>query len=110
MGHGYSDSDWAVRHSTSGYTFMYSLATVSWASKKQPTVALSSCEAEIIAASDAGKEAVNLQNLLRELGYANDAPVELGVDNTSARDLARIIQNITIRRSTSSVGTSTSVS
>eukprot|EP00965_Chrysotila_dentata_P164339 5426907-Pleurochrysis_carterae.AAC.1 len=45
--HGYSDSDWATRHSTSGYIFTYNRAAISWSSKKQATVALSSCEAEI---------------------------------------------------------------
>ena len=46
---GYSDSDWAVKHSTSGHAFHLGSATISWASKKQPSVALSSCEAEIVA-------------------------------------------------------------
>ena len=50
---GFSDSDWGVKHSTSGHTFDLGSATISWASKKQPTVALSSCEAEIMAASEA---------------------------------------------------------
>eukprot|EP00965_Chrysotila_dentata_P046381 1541226-Pleurochrysis_carterae.AAC.1 len=54
---GFSDSNWATKHSTSGYIFMYNPAAISWASKKQPSVALSSCEAEIIAASEATKEA-----------------------------------------------------
>eukprot|EP00965_Chrysotila_dentata_P179354 5922885-Pleurochrysis_carterae.AAC.1 len=54
---GFSDSDWATRHSTSGYVFIYNQAAISWASKKQPSDALSSCEAEIIAASEATKEA-----------------------------------------------------
>eukprot|EP00965_Chrysotila_dentata_P159538 5270490-Pleurochrysis_carterae.AAC.1 len=35
--HGFSDSDWATRHSTSGYVFLYGQAAISWASKKQPT-------------------------------------------------------------------------
>eukprot|EP00965_Chrysotila_dentata_P226359 6195363-Pleurochrysis_carterae.AAC.2 len=46
----FSDSDWATRHSTSGYRFRYNQVAISWASKKQPSVALSSCEAEIIVA------------------------------------------------------------
>eukprot|EP00965_Chrysotila_dentata_P205086 6182735-Pleurochrysis_carterae.AAC.1 len=54
---GFSDSDWAARHSTSGHVFMYGQAAITWSSKKQPSVALSSCEAEIIAASEAAKEA-----------------------------------------------------
>eukprot|EP00965_Chrysotila_dentata_P160292 5292957-Pleurochrysis_carterae.AAC.1 len=45
---GFSDSDWATRHSTSGHVFLYSqAASITWSSKKQATVALSSCEAEI---------------------------------------------------------------
>eukprot|EP00965_Chrysotila_dentata_P091288 3014102-Pleurochrysis_carterae.AAC.1 len=44
---GFSDSDWATRHSTSGHVFMYGQAAITWSSKKQATVALSSCEAEI---------------------------------------------------------------
>ena len=51
-------------------------------------VALSSCEAEIIAASEAAKEAVYLDNLLTELGFGSDNPVSLSVDNTGARNLA----------------------
>ena len=66
--HGFSDSDWAVKHSTTGFTFQYANATISWGSKKQTSVVLSSCEAEIMAASEAAKEAVYLREFLNELG------------------------------------------
>jgi len=46
--HGQSDSDWGVRHSTSGWQFTYTMVVISWGSKKQISVALSSCEAEIM--------------------------------------------------------------
>eukprot|EP00965_Chrysotila_dentata_P012615 416146-Pleurochrysis_carterae.AAC.2 len=72
----HSDSDWAMRHSTSGYVFLYGQAAISWASKKQPTVALSSCEAEIIAASEATKEAVYLRALFSELGIDSQQPTQ----------------------------------
>ena len=85
---GYSDSDWAVKHSTSGFVFMYNSAAVNWGSKKQASVALSSCEAEIMAASLAASEAVHLRGFLQELGLAGDEPMELGVDNTAARDIS----------------------
>ena len=85
---GYSDSDWAVRHSTSGYVFNYCTAALSWGSKKQPTVALSSCEAEIVAASEAAKEAIYLRGFLAELGCGSEGATALSVDNTAARDLA----------------------
>lgn len=82
--YGMSDSDWAVRHSTSGWTFQLNSATISWGSKKQPVIALSSCEAEIMAASEAAKEALHLRGLLTELGIDCDAPTHLSVDNQSA--------------------------
>ena len=85
---GYSDSDWAVKHSTSGYVFMYNSAAINWGSKKQASVALSSCEAEIMAASLAASEAVHIRGFLQELGLAGDEPMELGVDNTAARDIS----------------------
>lgn len=59
---GMTDSDWAVRHSTSGYVFtLVAQAAISWSSKRQRTIALSSCEADIMAAWEAAKEAVFLE-------------------------------------------------
>lgn len=69
---GYSDSDWAAdkesRKSTSGFVFMLNGGPVSWCSKRQSTVALSSTEAEYIALTLAAKEATCLRLLLTELG------------------------------------------
>jgi hypothetical protein len=59
-------------------------AAISWSSKKQTTVALSSTEAEYIAASNAGKEAVWLRRLLTNLGIDSSQPTILHVDNQSA--------------------------
>ena len=81
---GMSDSDWAVKHSTSGMCFKYMSAAISWGSKKQATVALSSCEAEIVAASEASKEAISLRGLLDDLGFGDSEPTRLHVDNQSA--------------------------
>ena len=86
--HGYSDSDWAVKHSTSGYVFVLNRAAVSWASKKQKCVALSSCEAEIMAASTAAQESVYVTKLCNEIGMPLPDPMELHVDNKSAIDVA----------------------
>jgi len=59
---GYSDADWAgdieTRRSTSGYVFVLNGGCISWRSKKQRTVALSSTEAEYMALSEATQEAV----------------------------------------------------
>ena len=51
---GMSDSDWAVKHSTSGFVFTFCKAAINWGSRRQQSVALSSCEAEIVTASEAG--------------------------------------------------------
>jgi hypothetical protein len=85
---GYTDSDWCGSpddsKSTSGYIFMLAGAAVSWKSKKQSLVALSSTEAEYVAATEAAKEAIWLRGLLEELGYAQEKPTPLFCDNTSA--------------------------
>ncbi|EGU73768.1 hypothetical protein FOXB_15720 [Fusarium oxysporum f. sp. conglutinans Fo5176] len=68
---GYTDSDWAgdleTRRSTSGYVFNLGTGAISWSSKRQRTVALSSCEAEYMGQTAAAKEAVWLRGLLQEL-------------------------------------------
>eukprot|EP00965_Chrysotila_dentata_P152345 5034698-Pleurochrysis_carterae.AAC.1 len=69
---------------------MYGRAAITWSSKKQPSVALSSCEAEIIAASEAAKEATYLRALLKELGANVDDATSLHLDNKSAIDLSLI--------------------
>ena len=54
---GYSDADWAgdseTRRSTSGYVFNIGSGAISWSSKRQPTVALSTCEAEYMGQTQA---------------------------------------------------------
>ncbi|XP_066354656.1 secreted RxLR effector protein 161-like [Miscanthus floridulus] len=85
---GYSDSDLAGDvndwKSTSGLIFFLAGGPIAWQSAKQKVVALSSCEAEYIAAAGAACEAVWLARLLAELvGGAVLAP-KLKVDNKSA--------------------------
>eukprot|EP00965_Chrysotila_dentata_P019617 651623-Pleurochrysis_carterae.AAC.1 len=84
----HSDSDWATRHSTSGWVFTHGCAAISWSFKKQATMALASCEAEIVAAFEATKEAVYLRSLFAELGLPQHEPTSLSIDNKSAIDLA----------------------
>ncbi len=68
---GYSDADWAgdydTRRSTSGFVFNISSSAISWSAKRQPTVALSSCEAEYMGQTQATKEAIWLKSLLAQL-------------------------------------------
>ena len=63
-------------------------AAISYLSKKQPTIALSSTEAEIMAASIGALEAVYLRTLLTDLGMPVEFPTELYVDNSGAIDWA----------------------
>ncbi|KAG6483717.1 hypothetical protein ZIOFF_060369 [Zingiber officinale] len=84
---GYSDSDLAGdldgRKSTSGMTFYFNESLVSWNSQKQKTVALSSCEAEFMAAATAACHALWLRSLSSELTDVEPKPVTLFVDNKS---------------------------
>ena len=57
--------------------------TISWSSKKQPTVTLSSTEAEYIAGAHTVKEAIWLRLLLSELGQDMSLPTTLHIDNQS---------------------------
>lgn len=69
---GYSDADWAGdqddSRSTTGNIFLLSGGAVSWLSKKQATVALSTAEAEYIPLSRAAQEGIWLKRLLGDLG------------------------------------------
>lgn len=72
----YSDSDWAVEHSTSGWAILFGGAAIGYGSisKRQHSVALSSTKAEImhhrsIGGSNRGSEVVYFRSILRELGY-----------------------------------------
>lgn len=91
--HGYSDADYGgddqTRKSTSAYTFFIADSLVSWRSKRQPVVALSTTEAEYIAAVSAGQEGMSLRTLLKELGYTQSHPTPLLLDNQSAIRVAR---------------------
>src|SRR5262249_40823006 len=57
------------RQSTSGFIVKMGGGAISWSSRLQIIVALSTTEAEYIAATSAGQEILWLQNLFRELGY-----------------------------------------
>ncbi|GAU31439.1 hypothetical protein TSUD_222100 [Trifolium subterraneum] len=77
------------RRSTSGYVFKFQNAPVSWCSKKQSVIALSSCEAEYVAGSLAACQANWLQSLLSEMKIIDNITVMLKIDNKSAINLAK---------------------
>ena len=82
---GYADADWAsdkdTRRSVTGYLFMLNGGAISWASKLQPTVALSSSESEYMAACYAAQEAIHLRRLMGSLGFTQEEPTIIYEDN-----------------------------
>ncbi|CAM1304163.1 Uncharacterised protein r2_g1403 [Pycnogonum litorale] len=91
---GFSDSDWGSsrdRHSISGYCFRLSNGSslISWRSRRQPIVALSTCEAEYIALAATTQEAKFLKQILRDISNKSVETVILNVDNQGAIALAK---------------------
>ena len=92
---GASDADWAGnlddRRSTSGYVFSVQRegGVTSWSSKRQPTVALSSTEAEYVALAAAGQEVLFLRSLLEEFGFAQILPTVISEDNQSCISMTK---------------------
>ncbi|GKC86743.1 zinc finger, CCHC-type containing protein [Tanacetum coccineum] len=77
------------RKSTGGMAFYVNGNLVTWASQKQRVVALSSCEAEFIAATMAACQGIWLRRLLTEITKQRVPPVTLFVDNQSALELMK---------------------
>ncbi|KAI2867915.1 hypothetical protein CBS76997_10738 [Aspergillus niger] len=71
---GFTDADWGgcrnTRRSTAGYLFNIGSGAISWQSKRQSVVALSTCEAEFLGQTQATKEAICLRRLLNELNMS----------------------------------------
>uniref|UniRef100_A0A2N9FPX7 Integrase catalytic domain-containing protein n=1 Tax=Fagus sylvatica TaxID=28930 RepID=A0A2N9FPX7_FAGSY len=89
---GYTDADMTGdldgRKSTSGFLFTFAGGAVSWQSKLQKCVALSTTEAEYIAATEAGKEMLWMKRFLQDLGLKQDEYV-VHCDSQSALDLSK---------------------
>ena len=86
---GMSDANWATHRSTSGWAIKWQGAAISWGSKKQDCTALSTCEAEIIALSEASKDMVYLRKLVCGIDVsAINGPSSLSTDNKGAQDTA----------------------
>jgi len=91
--HAYSDADWAGdqddRKSTTGNVVILAGAAISWLSKKQQSVALSTTGAEYIALSQCAQEIVWIRRLLQEIGDGVMPPTKVFEDNQGAIQLAR---------------------
>ena len=89
---GYSDAAYKNaddQKSTSGYVFTVGGGAITWMSRKQSTIALSSTEAEYVAISEAGREACWLRSLYDELGFPQYNPTIIFGDNEGSMAMAR---------------------
>ena len=90
---GYSDTDWAGdvkdQRSTSGNVFLLGGAAITWSSRKQSSVALSTVEAEYMALSVATQDAIWLRQLQEELGMEETGPTLIYEDNQGAISMAK---------------------
>ena len=93
--YGYADASFATNAdmtSTNGNMFILNGAAITWNSKRQRTVALSTAEAEYTSMADSAREIVWLRNLYNEIGYGQNGPTELFGDNQSAIGIATNLQ------------------
>jgi len=90
---GYSDADWAGdcddQHSTTVNLLLFAKGPISWISKKQPFIALSTSETEYIAVNVAAQEVVWLRRLLVDLNAPSKEPTIIMEDNQGAMALAK---------------------
>jgi len=81
---GWVDADWAcdtdTRRSHTGYILMMNDRPISWKSRLQDNVCLSTSEAEFVAASQAGQEALYLRETLKDFGYQQQNATEIYED------------------------------
>ena len=90
--HAYTDSDWATctktRRSFSGIIVQLAGGTIAYKTKMQPTVALSSTEAEFMAVCDTGKMILFIRSILWDLGIPQQAATLLYEDNDACTAMA----------------------
>lgn len=89
----YSDSDWAAdldtRRSCAGHVAIMANGAISWSSKRQRTVTLSSTEAEYMALSTAVCDIMWLKQLAQELDVTDNERTNILCDNESTIKLAK---------------------
>jgi len=90
---GFTDSDYAGdqddRRSTSGYVFMLGTSVVSWSSKKQQIVTLSTIEVEFIVVIACACQAIWLRRILEELQFQQIKATTIFCDNNLAIKLSK---------------------
>jgi hypothetical protein len=84
---GWADADGSMsedRHAISGYAFLIDGGAVSWSSKSQNIISLSTTESEYVAATHGAKEAIWLRSLIAQVFEPISEPTTLFSDNQSA--------------------------
>ena len=87
-----TDSDWGGdsmhRKSVTGFVIKLAGGSIYYKSKFQVTIALSSCEAEFVAATETGKAILYIQTILEEIGIPQNDATILHIDNNGALNMA----------------------
>lgn len=89
---GYCDADWAsdmdLRRSTTGYIFTSFGGAISWSTKRQPTIALSTTEAEYMSLVAATQEGIWIKQFLEEIQNYPLNAIKIFNDNMGTNELA----------------------
>ena len=83
------DGDQDDRRSTLGHVFMFGTCAISWSSKKQSIVTLSSTEAQFVAAIACACQAIWLRRILEEMQFKQRGATTIFCDNNSAIKLSK---------------------
>ena len=89
---GFCDVDWASqkhRHSISRFSFHFGVGAISWSSKKQGVMLLSSTEAEYIVQTHAAKQGIWLRSFMKEIQGGEEKPLIISCNNQGAIALAK---------------------
>ena len=92
LAEGYCDADWGGQkhcHSISGYSFHMGRGAISWSSRKQHIVILSSMEAKYVAQTHAAKKALWLCSFIGEIRGARRESMSINCDNQGAIALSK---------------------
>ena len=92
MVEGFCNANWASqkhRHSISGFSFHFGIGAISWSSKKQGVMSLSSTEAEYIAQMHTAKEGIWLRSFMKEIQGGEEKPLTISCNNQGAIALAK---------------------
>ena len=99
------DADWGrdidTRRSTSGILHKLGDSSIYWVSKIQPTISLSTTEAEYRILSDTSKDIIYFRRLLAEIGQTNSDPTTILSDNQSC---IRLVKNPILHSRTKHIG------